>query len=88
MFTAGERVVPIQYPIKPYKYTEMDELLYVEHSALLTQGISNFSQILNGSKNFYTKKLKQKQYMKAIQAPYTAAEQAQKKEEEKIRGKK
>ena len=47
LFTATEKVVPIQYPIDPYKYTaELDKLLHVEHNALLTHTkTSNFSDL-------------------------------------------
>ena len=41
IFTAAERVVPIQYPIKIYKQTAMYKLLDAEHNVLLAQGISN-----------------------------------------------
>ena len=42
---AAEKVVPIQYPIEPNKYAEMNKLLYAEHNVLLAQGISKSRNI-------------------------------------------
>ena len=56
----------------------MDKLLYAEHNALLVQGISNFSNLPKQIQEYlHQNQLKQKQYMKDMQAPYTAAKQAQ-----------
>ena len=63
----------------------MDKLLDAEHHELLKQGISNFPELPKQIQEYLRRQqLKQKQYMKDIQAPYTAGEQAKKKEQEKF----
>ena len=64
----------------------MDKLLDAEHNELLKQGIINFPELPKHiQENLRRQQLKQKQHMIDIQAPYTAVEQAKKKEQEHIR---
>ena len=44
LFTATERVVPIEYPIKITEQTAIDKLLVIEHNELLKQGIRNLPE--------------------------------------------
>ena len=63
----------------------MDKLLDTEHNELLKKGISNFPELSKQIQEYlHQQQLKQKQHMKDIQAPYTAAEQTKEKEQEHI----
>ena len=64
----------------------MDNFFEAEHNELLVQELSNFSELPKGIQEYLLwEQLKEKQHMKYIQTPYTAATQAKEKEQEQIR---
>ena len=64
----------------------MDKLRDAKQNELLKQGISNFPELPKRIQEYLRRQhLKQKQHMIDIHAPYTAVEQAKKKEQEHIR---
>ena len=86
LFTAAQRVVPIQYPIKITKPTAMNKLLDAEHNEFLKQGTSKFLELPKHIQEYLRQKqIKQKQHMIDIQAPYTVAAYLKKTMKEHIR---